>query len=94
MEPLQKAKNFRGPQGPVVLTILDGMGFGSCAEGDMVHRANTPTLDWLAQHSLAATLKSHGTAVGMPSDADMRALRDVHWIIGSVIPEAIPFPRG
>jgi 2,3-bisphosphoglycerate-independent phosphoglycerate mutase len=71
MEPLKKAKHFKGPQGPVVLAILDGVGIGTCAEGDMVNRANTPTLDWLAQNALAAKLKAHGTAVGMPSDADM-----------------------
>ena len=70
MKPLKKAKNFKGPEGPVVLAILDGVGIGSCAEGDVVSRANTPTLDWLAQNALSAKLKAHGTAVGMPSDAD------------------------
>jgi hypothetical protein len=29
MEPLKKAKHFKGPQGPVVLAILDGVGIGS-----------------------------------------------------------------
>ena len=45
MEPLKKAKNFKGPKGPLVLAILDGVGIGTCAEGDVVSRANTPTLD-------------------------------------------------
>ena len=58
MEPLRKAKNFKGPQGPVVLVILDGVGIGTCAEGDVVNRANTPTLDRLAQKSVAAKLKA------------------------------------
>ena len=71
MEPLKKAKNFKGPPGPVVLAILDGIGIGTCADGDVVSRANTSTLDWLAQNALATQLKAHGTAVGMPSDADM-----------------------
>jgi len=82
MEPLKKAKNFKGPQGPVVLAILDGVGIGTCAEGDVVSRANTPKLDWLAQNALAAKLKAHGTAVGMPSDADMGNSEIGHNAIG------------
>jgi len=82
MEPLKKANNFKGPQGPVVLALLDGVGYGTCGEGDMVNRANTPTLDWLAQNALAATLKAHGTAVGMPSDADMGNSEIGHNAIG------------
>ena len=82
MKPLKKAKNFKGPEGPVVLAILDGVGIGSCAEGDVVSRANTPTLDWLAQNTLAAKLKAHGTAVGMPSDTDMGNSEIGHNAIG------------
>jgi 2,3-bisphosphoglycerate-independent phosphoglycerate mutase len=82
MEPLKKAKTFKGPEGPVVLAILDGVGIGTCAEGDVVSRANTPTLDWLAQNALAAKLKAHGTAVGMPSDSDMGNSEIGHNAIG------------
>jgi len=82
MEPLKKAKNFKGPEGPVVLAILDGVGIGTCKEGDVVSRANTPTLDWLVQNALAAKLKAHGTAVGMPSDADMGNSEIGHNAIG------------
>ena len=82
MKPLKKAKNFKGPQGPVVLAILDGVGVGTCAEGDVVSRANTPTLDWLAENALAAKLKAHGIAVGMPSDADMGNSEIGHNAIG------------
>ncbi len=82
MKPLKKAKNFKGPEGPVVLAILDGVGIGTCAEGDVVSRANTPTLYWLAQNALAARLKAHGTAVGMPSDADMGNSEIGHNAIG------------
>ena len=82
MEPLKKAKNFKGPQGPVVLAILDGVGIGTCAAGDMVSRANTPILDWLSQHALSAQLKAHGTAVGMPSDSDMGNSEIGHNAIG------------
>ena len=82
MEPLKKAKNFKGPHGPVVLALLDGVGIGTCAEGDMVNRANTPTLDWLAENALAVKLKAHGTAVGMPSDSDMGNSEIGHNAIG------------
>ena len=82
MKPLKKAKNFKKPRGPVVLAILDGVGIGSCAEGDVVSRANTPTLDWLAKNALAARLKAHGTAVGMPSDKDMGNSEIGHNAIG------------
>ena len=82
MKPLKQAKNYKGPQGPVVLAILDGIGIGTCQEGDIVSRANTPTLDWLAQHALSAKLKAHGTAVGMPSDADMGNSEIGHNAIG------------
>jgi 2,3-bisphosphoglycerate-independent phosphoglycerate mutase len=82
MKPLKKAKHYKGPQGPVVLAILDGVGIGSCKEGDIVSRANTPILDWLAQNALSTKLKAHGTAVGMPSDADMGNSEIGHNAIG------------
>ncbi len=82
MEPLKKAKHFKGPEGPVVLAILDGVGIGTCAEGDVVSRANTPTLDWLARNALTAKLKAHGTAVGMPTDQDMGNSEIGHNAIG------------
>jgi 2,3-bisphosphoglycerate-independent phosphoglycerate mutase len=82
MEPLKRINNFKGPLGPVVLVILDGVGIGTCKEGDIVSRANTPTLDWLAQNALAAKLKAHGKAVGMPSDADMGNSEIGHNAIG------------
>ena len=82
MEPLKKIKNFTGPEGPVVLAILDGVGIGQFEEGDLVRRAQTPTLDWLSSNSLASELKAHGTAVGMPSDDDMGNSEIGHNAIG------------
>ena len=52
MEALKKSNNFTGPEGPVVLAIMDGVGIGKYEEGDIVRKANTPTLDWLAGNSL------------------------------------------
>jgi 2,3-bisphosphoglycerate-independent phosphoglycerate mutase len=82
MEPLMKAKNFTGPEGPVVLAILDGIGIGKYEEGDIVRKANTPAMDWLSQNGLFSSLKAHGTAVGMPSDGDMGNSEIGHNAIG------------
>ena len=47
VEKLQKASWFQGRKGPVVLVIMDGVGFGKYTEGDAVASAYKPTLDWL-----------------------------------------------
>ena len=57
--------------GPVVTVIMDGMGIGPGDESDGVHMGYTPVLDTLENEPLFTRLKAHGTAVGMPSDADM-----------------------
>ncbi len=59
------------PAGPVVLLILDGVGEGRHDEWDAVAQARTPNLHWLRRQGLHRQLKAHGTAVGLPSDADM-----------------------
>ncbi len=82
MEKLKTSKKYKGPQGPVVLAIMDGIGIGKYEEGDMVRKANTPALDWLSHHAVTARLKAHGTAVGMPSDADMGNSEIGHNAIG------------
>jgi len=61
---------------------MDGIGIGRYPEGDMVRQANTPVLDWLADHSLTTRLKAHGKAVGMPSDSDMGNSEVGHNAIG------------
>ena len=71
------------PDGPVVLVIMDGVGIGKGDAGDMVAKASTPTLDWLKDNALYTTLKAHGRAVGMPSDADMGNSEVGHNAIGS-----------
>ena len=79
---LEKIASYPGPKGPVLLVIMDGVGIGKYAEGDFVKAANKPTLDWLQQNALYTTLKAHGTAVGMPSDADMGNSEIGHNAIG------------
>ena len=56
---------------PVVLCVLDGVGWGRRDDGDAVHLANTPHLDALMADHPWCLLQAHGTAVGMPSDEDM-----------------------
>ncbi len=50
---------------------MDGVGIGAGDATDAVALAHTPTLDWLRSHAASGILAAHGTAVGMPSDADM-----------------------
>lgn len=59
------------PEGPVVCVVLDGVGIGRGDFGDAVAQARTPVLDRLRGLPSFTSLLAHGTAVGMPSDADM-----------------------
>ena len=56
---------------PVVLCILDGIGWGRRDDGDAVWLAETPVLDRLMEANPWCLLQAHGTAVGLPSDEDM-----------------------
>ena len=56
---------------PIVLVIMDGVGKGDGGSGDAVAVAKTPTLDNLLATCPHTYLKTHGTAVGLPSDEDM-----------------------
>ncbi|MDR1932444.1 MAG: 2,3-bisphosphoglycerate-independent phosphoglycerate mutase [Spirochaetales bacterium] len=71
VEALKKNPKFQGRRGPVVLAILDGVGYGKYKEGDAVAEAKTLTLDALESSCPHTKLKAHGTAVGLPSDEDM-----------------------
>ena len=71
VSPLQKSSWFKGRKGPVLLVIMDGVGFGKFQDGDAVAAADTPNLDWFLANCPNTKLKAHGVAVGLPSDADM-----------------------
>ena len=71
MEALKRNPKFQGRRGPVVLTIMDGVGIGKYTEGDAVLDSPTPFLHKLMETCPCTQLKAHGTAVGLPSDADM-----------------------
>lgn len=70
VEPLKKNGKI-SRKGPVMLVIMDGVGFGKYKDGDAVAQAMTKNLDALYSSSPYTKLKAHGLAVGLPSDADM-----------------------
>jgi 2,3-bisphosphoglycerate-independent phosphoglycerate mutase len=68
---LREDPRFPRPTGPVCLVILDGVGLGPADAGNAWHLARTPVLDALMDGPVTGSLRAHGRAVGMPSDADM-----------------------
>ena len=82
MKSLQALESVKGPQGPVVLVVMDGIAIGRTEAGDMVRAATTPHLDWLRNHAIYTELAAHGRAVGMPSDGDMGNSEVGHNAIG------------
>ena len=59
---------------PVLVCVLDGWGENEIEDAhNAVHVAKTPTMDGLKARgpSRYRTVKAHGTAVGLPTDADM-----------------------
>lgn len=56
---------------PILLVVMDGVGFSKTGLGDAVTEAYTPNLDMLMANYPLARLKAHGNAVGLPSDDDM-----------------------
>lgn len=68
---LERSTTISPVRGPVLLVVMDGVGIGRHDGFDAVHLARTPTLEQLREASAYRTLKAHGTAVGLPSDADM-----------------------
>ena len=71
------------PTGPLVFVVLDGVGVGRGDEFDAVHVARTPTLARLARAGVRRTLRAHGLAVGLPSDADIGNSEVGHNILGA-----------
>ncbi|MCQ2378314.1 MAG: 2,3-bisphosphoglycerate-independent phosphoglycerate mutase, partial [Victivallaceae bacterium] len=82
LEALKRNPKFTPRRGPVVLAILDGVGFGKFADGDAVKQSRMPVFKKLLAECPSTRLKAHGTAVGMPSDADMGNSEVGHNAIG------------
>ncbi|HBM17548.1 MAG TPA: 2,3-bisphosphoglycerate-independent phosphoglycerate mutase [Lentisphaeria bacterium] len=62
---------FKKRRGPVVLCILDGVGFGKYKDGDAFLNAYKPFINNMLETLPNTRLKAHGIAVGLPSDEDM-----------------------
>ncbi|GDY14304.1 putative 2,3-bisphosphoglycerate-independent phosphoglycerate mutase [Planctomycetota bacterium] len=68
---LTLTKTANPGRGPVVIVVMDGVGLGPDYAGNAVQAARKPVLDRLFANDPWTKLRAHGTAVGMPSDADM-----------------------
>ena len=82
VEALRKNPSWKGRRGPVVLVIMDGVGYGKHAEGDAVADSKMWALRAMEAASPHTRLKAHGTAVGLPSDEDMGNSEVGHNAIG------------
>jgi len=71
MNALDKNPAWKSRKGPVVLVIMDGVGYGKYKEGDAVAASKMDNLNDLTNKNPHTKLKAHGTAVGLPSDDDM-----------------------
>jgi 2,3-bisphosphoglycerate-independent phosphoglycerate mutase len=67
---------------PVVLIVMDGVGYTDNNYGNAVNNAYTPNLEYLEKNASFTTIKAHGTAVGLPSDEDMGNSEVGHNAIG------------
>lgn len=86
MQPLYTCATFPFHllQGPVLVCILDGWGVNVEDEFNAVFSADTPCTDALkAVPKRYRSVKAHGTAVGLPSDADMGNSEVGHNALGS-----------
>jgi 2,3-bisphosphoglycerate-independent phosphoglycerate mutase len=71
-------------EGPVMVCILDGFGFNTEDKWNGIHMAETPVYDSLRKNEERfRTVRAHGTAVGLPSDADMGNSEVGHNALGS-----------
>ncbi len=82
LKKLEKNAASKGRRGPVVLVIMDGVGFGKYDEGDAVLNSFTPNMNRLLENCPSTRLKAHGKAVGLPSDGDMGNSEVGHNAIG------------
>lgn len=83
--PLKAHATIPKPDGPVLVCILDGFGHNTEDQWNAVHVADTPVYDRLRNlgKDRFRTVKAHGTAVGLPSDADMGNSEVGHNALGS-----------
>jgi len=82
LKALEKNKDWKGRRGPVVLVIMDGVGYGQYTEGDAVADSKMYHFRALEAANPHTKLKAHGKAVGLPSDEDMGNSEVGHNAIG------------
>ena len=80
--PLEKNGAWKGRRGPLVMVIMDGVGYGKYAEGDAVADSKLYAFRALESSCPATRLKAHGLAVGLPADDDMGNSEVGHNAIG------------
>ena len=56
---------------PVLLVVMDGVGYRTEKEGNAVLNANTPNLDYLWNNYPHCLIRAHGHYVGLPTDEDV-----------------------
>ncbi|OHD20091.1 MAG: phosphoglycerate mutase (2,3-diphosphoglycerate-independent) [Spirochaetes bacterium GWB1_59_5] len=79
---LVKNTVWHARRGPVVLVIMDGVGYGKYKEGDAVADADMRHFRAMESACPSTRLKAHGKAVGLPSDDDMGNSEVGHNAIG------------
>lgn len=82
LQALEKNSAWKGRKGPLLLVIMDGVGYGQYAEGDAVRDSKMYHFRALEAASPHTRLKAHGKAVGLPSDEDMGNSEVGHNAIG------------
>jgi len=79
---LVKNSAWHARRGPVVLVVMDGVGYGTYAAGDAVADADMRHFRAMESSCPSTKLKAHGKAVGLPSDDDMGNSEVGHNAIG------------
>jgi len=82
VEALKRNPAWKGRRGPLVLAIMDGVGYGQYAEGDAVADSKMWAFRAIEASSPHTRLRAHGLAVGLPSDEDMGNSEVGHNAIG------------
>jgi len=82
LKALAKNPNWKGRRGPLLLVIMDGVGYGKYSEGDAVADSKMYHFKAIEAANPHTKLKAHGTAVGLPSDEDMGNSEVGHNAIG------------
>ncbi|MDP3178317.1 MAG: 2,3-bisphosphoglycerate-independent phosphoglycerate mutase, partial [Spirochaetaceae bacterium] len=82
VEALKRNPAWKGRRGPLVLAIMDGVGYGQYAEGDAVADSKMWAFRAIEASSPHTRLRAHGVAVGLPSDEDMGNSEVGHNAIG------------